>query len=131
MVGVTTFSQDTADKVCERLANGESLRSICRDDAMPAASTVFKWLSENAAFSEQYARAREALADVLADEIIFIADGKHGGEDVNRDRLSVDARKWAASKLKPKVYGDKLKHVGGDDGDNPIAFTGFKRQFID
>jgi hypothetical protein len=125
------YTQATADEICERLSEGESLRAICLDDNMPHKATVFRWLAANEEFRDQYARAREAQADVLVDEMIYIADGKHGGEDVQRDRLSVDARKWAASKLKPKTYGDKVKHVGGDEGDNPIAFTGFKRQFID
>jgi hypothetical protein len=125
------YTQATADEICERLSEGESLRAICLDDNMPHKATVFRWLAANEEFRDQYARARESQADVLVDEMIYIADGKHGGEDVQRDRLSVDARKWAASKLKPKTYGDKVKHVGGDEGDNPIAFTGFKRQFID
>ncbi|WP_418220670.1 hypothetical protein [Burkholderia cepacia] len=54
----TTFSQDTADLICERLAEGESLRSICHDDGMPAQSTVFRWLGLHESFSKQYARER-------------------------------------------------------------------------
>lgn len=122
------FSQDTADAICERLALGQSLRAICADEAMPAMSTVFKWLGDFPAFSEQYARAREEQAETLADEIVAIADEtevstKQDGESVTlaldataiaRNRLRVDARKWVASKLKPKKYGDKqaVEHSG-------------------
>ena len=117
------FSQETADAICDRLGVGESLRSICRGDEMPALSTVFKWLNQQPAFADQYARAREEQAEALADEIVAIADEadvavKHEGEEVRlaldatgvaRNRLRVDARKWAASKLKPKKYGDKIQ----------------------
>ena len=57
-------------------------------------------------FSEQYARAREVQADVLADEVIEIADTE---PDPNRARVMIDARKWLAGKLRPKKYGDHLK----------------------
>lgn len=107
------FSQEIADRICERLGDGESLRSICRDDEMPSTSMVCRWLADNTAFREQYAHARELQADALFDDILDIADGKSA--DVQRDRLAVDARKWMAGKLRPKVYGDKLdlNHSGG------------------
>ena len=131
MAGVTTYSESIADLICERIAKGESLRDICADDEMPARSTVFKWLDENKAFSDQYVRAREAQADLLAEEIIQIADDgandtyvTDSGEAVNHDviarsRLRVDARKWMASKLAPKKYGDKVtnEHVGANGGE--------------
>lgn len=110
------FTQSVADTICEKLADGQSLRSICREDEMPATSTVCKWLSLLPAFAEQYARAREMQADALADEITDIADNIEG--DPQRDRLRVDARKWAASKLKPRKYGDKTLH--GSDPENPL-----------
>lgn len=100
------FTDDLAEEICERLIEGESLRSICRDDHMPSAATVCRWQVERSEFAEQYARARAAQADTLADELLDIADDD--AEDVNRSRLRVDARKWIASKLKPKSYGDKM-----------------------
>lgn len=90
--------------------NGESLRSIVSDEGMPTRSTVHKWLAENKLFSDQYARAKDNQADTLADEIMFIADN---AEDVQKARLQVDTRKWIASKLKPKKYGDKLDMTTG------------------
>lgn len=119
----SSYTDEIADDICERLANGESLRRICLTPNYPRQATVFRWIAANDKFREQYARAREAQADTLADEIIDIADGKRaeyeGGEaDVARDRLAMDARKWVASKLKPKIYGDKMLH--GSDPDNPL-----------
>lgn len=124
------FTQELVDLICERIAEGESLRKICADEDMPNKATVFRWLAADETFSDQYARAREAQADVLADEIVNIADD--GSNDtytddegkvrtdqdvIARSRLRVDARKWVASKLKPKVYGDKVQQeVSGKDG---------------
>ena len=112
------FNEAVADAICERLADGESLRSICRDDEMPAKSTVFKWLGLVPAFADQYARARETQADSLADDIVDIADSKT--LEPNDKRVRIDARKWLAGKLRPKAYGDKVALVGGDKTDAPI-----------
>lgn len=122
----TDYSQNIADLICERLADGESLRSICEDEALPARSTVFRWLSLHPEFSDQYARAREAQADAIFDDILEIADDgrndwmerqnadgenigwRENGEALRRSALRVDARKWMAGKLRPKKYSDKL-----------------------
>lgn len=124
------FTQDIADAICERIADGESLRAICADPEMPGTSAVCKWLGKHPEFAEQYARARELQADALFDDCLAIADGTtlKAGEDINARRLQIDTRKWMAGKLKGK-YSDKVKHVGGDDGDNPIAFTGWDITF--
>ena len=116
------YTEAPAARICRRLAEGESLRGICADKAMPAISTVMGWLfnGKYEDFSEQYTRARQAQAELRADEIIDIADGaEHGAsEAVQAARLRVDARKWVAAKLLPKKYGDKLQHTG--EGGGPI-----------
>jgi hypothetical protein len=114
------FSEKLADLICERIADGASLRSICAADGMPNKATVFRWLAAHKGFADQYGRAREEQAETLADEIVQIADDgsndtyldRTGKERVNTDvisrsKLRVDARKWVASKLKPKKYGDR------------------------
>lgn len=129
----SSYSQQIADKICERLTEGKSLRAICREDEeMPAASTVCRWLAQIESFREQYARAREAQADALFDEILDIADTPQVGQKsvskatgleiteadmIEHRRLQVDARKWIAGKLAPKKYGDKVDvNHGGDVG---------------
>jgi len=116
------YTQEIADAICAELATTSiSLRKICLRAGMPCISTVMKWLSEMPAFSEQYARARMLQADVFAEEMIEIADDDSEdyylvGDDVKvytsvpvqRGRLKMDARKWAAGKQNPKKYGDKL-----------------------
>ncbi len=130
------YTEALAAKICTRLAEGETLRAICADKAMPAISTVMGWLfdGKHGEFSEQYARAREAQAEVRADEIVDIADDdttdftadKDGKlvadhEHIQRSRLRVDARKWIAAKLVPTRYGDKLQHTG--EGGGPVTFV--------
>jgi hypothetical protein len=110
----SSFTQEMAEHICERLAEGESLRSICRDDYFPRQSTVFRWLATNEGFREQYVRARETQADAIADEILDIADE---AEDAAKARVQIDARKWLAGKLRPKVYGDKVsQEISGPNG---------------
>jgi hypothetical protein len=72
---------------------------------MPSRRTVYKWLGEHANFMHMYARAREERADLIADEIVTIADTD---PDPNRARVRIDARKWWAAKVNPKKYGDKI-----------------------
>lgn len=116
------YTKEIGDEICERLSDGESLRAICRDDHMPNKSMVFRWLYEFQSFRDQYARAKEEQADTLADDILDIADDgrndtyaddegnkKVDFDAIQRSRLRVDARKWIASKSKPKVYGDRIQ----------------------
>lgn len=116
MARPSKFSQKIANKICERLSDGESLRAICESSSMPSRPTVFRWLSQSLQFRDQYARAREAQADLMAEEILEIADDKDA--DTQRSRLRFDARKWLASKMAPKKYGDKVtqEHTGPDGG---------------
>lgn len=80
---------------------------------------MLKWLDDS--HTGMYAHAREARADKLAEDVLEIADdgrrdydvGEDGRAVVNNDhiqrsKLRVDSRKWLASKMFPKRYGDKV-----------------------
>ncbi len=131
------YNSTLAVTICLRLAEGESLRKICDDDDMPAKRTILRWVfdGKHTTFVEMYKLARQAQAELMADEIVDIADddakdftrddnGKRvvDHEHVQRSRLKVDTRKWIISKLLPKIYGDKLQHTGGD-GAGPVSFV--------
>lgn len=127
------YSDKVAGAICEKIAEGQSLRAICLAEDMPNKATVFRWLADpdRQSFRDQYARAREAQADALFDEILHIADNtlegvktktlpdgkveKTTGDMIEHRRLQVDARKWMAGKLQPKKYGDKLELSGNPD----------------
>jgi hypothetical protein len=121
------YSDDVASTICQRIAEGEPLADICKDVAMPSRSTIYRWLREHGGFSHMYSRAREERADLFADQIIQIADDSTA--DHNDRRVRVDARKWAAAKLNPKRYGDRLTHQGDDE--NPVqVVTGIRVTYV-
>lgn len=144
----SSYTDKIAAEICDRMANGQSLRRVCSDPIMPSKATVMNWLNDEArkSFLDQYVRARELLADFYAEDTIDIADeevtmikkskhqpakdGDEGSDEeeievvfdptaVARNRLRVDARKWYASKLAPKKYGDKLELAG--DPNSPLV----------
>lgn len=124
----TKFTPSLVHSICERIADGESLRSICRDDTMPAKSTVMAWLADDAhqEFRTKYTLAREIQADGFVDEMVEIADDgtndwmekrsaegdvtgyQENGEALRRSQLRILTRQWIAEKLKPKKYGNKV-----------------------
>lgn len=120
----TDYTPEYAEKICERIAEGMSLRSVCKADDMPAMSTVFKWLRLHKEFTEQYAHATEERTEAMVEDILDIADDGtndlmtivkgnaeyevENKEVTNRSRLRVDTRKWIMAKMKPKKYGEKL-----------------------
>jgi hypothetical protein len=125
------YTPELSEKICEIIStSSRGLRSISKELNISTFS-ILKWLNENKEFSIQYARAKEMQADFMAEEIIEISDDnsndtlstdfgdKENKEWTNRSRLRVDARKWAASKLAPKKYGDKLELSG--DPQNPVS----------
>lgn len=119
------FTDDLASAICQRIAAGETIRKICQDGDMPTKATLYRWLASpaQAAFRDQYTVALEARAELMAEEILAIADDaandfvekqlKSGeithvfdSERVQRSRLRVDARKWLLAKMLPRKYGD-------------------------
>lgn len=113
----SSFTQKAADEICRKLIEGKSLRSICKSPSAPSLTTVMKWRRDIPEFAAQYTRAREDQADTLADEIVQIADTE---KDAKRAAVRIDARKWAASKLKSKAYGDKITAEHTGKGGGPI-----------
>ncbi|CAN7599965.1 terminase small subunit protein [Mesorhizobium amorphae] len=135
MARPSEFTQEIANAICERLAEGKSLRSICLADDMPDRVTIHRWLLDPAreAFCNQYARAREMQADTHVDEMQDIADDgsndyitKTNGdgstyeqvnsEHIQRSKLRIDTRKWVAERMKPKKYGAKVALTDGEGG---------------
>lgn len=129
---VTTFTQEVAGRICERLADGEPLRQICRDESMPAWRTVYDWKDAHADFAARIVRAREAGHDAIAQQCLEIADETgndtlitENGERANtewisRSKLRIETRLKLLAKWDPKRYGDKLDLNHGGQGDNPV-----------
>jgi hypothetical protein len=103
-------------KLCEQISEGKSLSTAIKAEGMPSYQLVMLMLRNNPEFRTMYEKAVESRADRLAEEIIELADqqipdgleGPMASAWVQQKRMQVDARKWVASKLKPKTYGDRI-----------------------
>jgi hypothetical protein len=148
MARPSSYNIETAEEICQRMVEGKGLLKICSDRNMPDRATVYRWLDDNKEFRGKYARAREALMDFYAEQILQIAFDESGDvvieqdgnksravanhAKVQRDRLKVDSLKWTASRLFPKRYGDKMELLGQtiEEGEsiNKIELVGVQPQ---
>ena len=97
------------EKLVAEIQTGRSLRQVCGDEGMPNIRTVTRWLVADADFAHKYARARMAQADVLFDRMEAVEEQVSAGEmDSHAARVVLDSMRWRASKLAPKIYGDRL-----------------------
>lgn len=129
------YSPELGQRIADEMVGGKSLRAICREDWTPTVQTVCNWIARGKEhpFFEQYEHAREARAELLADEIVELADTpKEGvriresekgtevvrGDMIERAKLQVDARKWVAARLLPKRYGERTA-ITDPDGNAP------------
>ena len=116
----TDYSREMADEICSRVMESDyGLEQICEADDLPSARTVFRWLTANDDFRQQYARAKEVQGHVQADRGIRDA---LTATDASLGRLKFDARKWAASKLAPKQYGERVQAEHSGDINVTVAF---------
>jgi hypothetical protein len=125
------FSDEIVARICERVASGLQLKDALKEPGMPSRPTFYEWLRDRPGVADFYARAREDRADLLADEILEIADAPIDAPEPSEDdddgaakakfrraleqrRQQIDARKWAAAKMNPKMYADRtnLEHGG-------------------
>lgn len=110
------FTPEIGFLICEGVTKGKSLPTLC-DELEIGVSTIFQWMEKHQNFAEEYTRAREAKADVFAEQATEIADNETLSPESRRVRIQ--SRQWFASKIKPKVYGDKTILSG--DAENPIV----------
>jgi hypothetical protein len=133
---VSTYTEELAEQILDRLSDGEPLAQICRDEGMPGLRTVYDWRDADEAFAARFARAREAGFDMIAMDVLHIADdnskdtrfvGGTGDEEgreapdhdwISRSKLRAEMRLKLLAKWDPKRYGDK--QLVGSDPDNPL-----------
>lgn len=125
----TKYNLKLGQEICDAIAStSKGTKKLCAEHShWPCQDTLFTWLRTYPEFSEQYAQAKVCQIELLVDEIIEISDDasqdQHMNElgalvsnpsAINRARLKVDTRKWLASKLVPKVYGNKIDIEGNN-----------------
>jgi len=119
--------QKVVNEICEKIAEGMSLRSALKSGKYPTRKYFLEWVDQDESKRNQYARAIELRAELKFESIEDDyseqpqRDAETGRIDpawVNLQRLKIDAKKWELSKMLPKKYGDKQEttHVF----ENPI-----------
>lgn len=120
--------------VLEQLANGKSLLAVCRMHGMPNPEVIYRWIREDDEFAKSYDRAKRDAVTALMEEALEISDDGRNDtyvdekgrtrvdfDNIHRSKLRIETRKWYASKLLPKVYGDKVDvTTNGKDMPTPI-----------
>jgi len=102
--------------ILDAIANGQSLSSILRREGMPSYSWAKLQLRSDPGLRRQYDQALEDRGDRLAEELIELAftkipddlDGRAQSAWVQHLRIKIDVLKWSASKLRPRVYGERI-----------------------
>ena len=117
------YTKEIADEICERVANGESFRSICKDPNMPSFTTIWRWQDENEEFRKLSARGRDWGTHNLADECLEIADRED--LDPANKRVMIDTRIRLIGKWNSRAYGDKIGLTDGEGGPLQIVVKKF------
>ncbi|MCK3350267.1 DNA-binding protein [Escherichia coli] len=117
------YTEEKALEICELVADGQSINKISKMPGMPTRSTILKWFRDVPEFSDMYIRAKEIGFEVLADEIIDIADAAENikTEELRRHQLMIETRKWLLAKLQPRKYGERVtQEIVGNKDEAPV-----------
>lgn len=115
----TIFTDKMAEKLCARIAGGESLIQICKDPKMPSRSTVFNWLlkDEHKSFLDKYLAARAIAGHACADQILGLVDDLRSGEIEPPIAREISANlRWSAERMAPRHYSPRHTVISTDDG---------------
>lgn len=144
-----TYTPEIGSRICAEMIDGKSLKSICSMEGMPSRHTVWEWRRSNQDFREMYESAARERAHAYVEEIMDIADDgsndwmerndpknpgwEFNGEHVQRSKVRLEARKWVACKLLPKLYGEKVEISGEivqrDVSDQPLTDEQWSEQY--
>lgn len=133
MVGVSTYTKELGEHICNGILQGRTLKSITGDSNMPRLNTIMTWLHQFEEFNTMYYKARQLQMELIIDGILEISDDASNDythyvdektgevthifnhEHVARSRLKIDTRKFLAAKLAPRIYGERvtIDHQGG------------------
>jgi hypothetical protein len=130
----TEYTEEIGDTICDRIVDGESLRTICADAGMPDKATVLGWISSHGKFRDEYEIAREFPVQALLDETIEIVDDPSGylvervqangrvvvvwdRKQLPRCLLRIEVRMWVVDQLPPLKLEERLERIAQQDRD--------------
>ena len=103
----STYSDEIADIICDRMINGENFSQICSDPMMPSRAALYRWRAARPDFDARCARAREALADFLLDKIEAMAEATTE-ENYQSQKVKISTAQWRAEKMAPRTLGPRV-----------------------
>ena len=96
-------------RVCDELAKGRSLHSICAAEDMPHRVTVLQAVQRDEDLHEMYTKARAIGAEMLVDEMFDLArrpldgfDKQLANAEVQRRRVEIDTMKFCFARMQPR-----------------------------
>jgi hypothetical protein len=107
----SVYRPELAIEICERVAEGETLRQICQSDGMPTATTFRRWVVAEEPLREAWHAARELKADTLFDEALdmarAVAEEPGTTQRLRGYDLAMQQLRWSAGKLNPAKYSER------------------------
>ena len=95
------------ETILNKLAQGINLKECLRDDQRDFDYTqLLRWIHKDPQRKSRYYEAQEIGSEMIAAEILEIADGQDGLEDVQRSKLRIDSRQFLLKTWNRKRYGD-------------------------
>ena len=119
------IKKDTFLNVVADLSNGHGLAYSIKKHGLKA-TEFFKELAINPNLKAEYDLSRLIKADLMADELLTIADDDT--LDVGRAYNMIQARKWVASKYNPKNYSERLEVNVNKKVDISVALDDAKKR---
>ena len=115
----TKRTPEVIERLLGGIADGKTLRALCREDGMPNWRTVYDWIEADAELAAQVARARELGFDAIAEDVFDIADGtRASSEHVQLSKMRIDTRLKLLACWSPKKYGNKQDvSIGNKEGE--------------
>lgn len=115
----TKRTPEVIERLLGGIADGKTLRALCREEGMPNWRTVYDWVEADAELAAQLARARELGFDAIAEDVFDIADGtRASSEHVQLSKMRIDTRLKLLACWSPKKYGNKQDvSIGNKEGE--------------
>lgn len=127
------YTEELGDYICHKIATTTiATYKLCEmEDRFPCENAIYEWRIKFPTFGEKYAQAKMRQAELSAEKILeycevptFVDEKGITRIDSGRvaaQRLLVDSIKWQASKLAPKIYGDRTPEASNSENRKEVS----------